>query len=227
MRISTPFNPQYYQPPLFDDLGSFNRKLDRPIYNMGTCRTVLGDLIETLTAKIFNGQRHKTDSRCDYCPDISIPREIYGRPNPTWCFLPPGRRNRYQSQDLVYFECKGCGKNGDCITYKGRLAKDVAFAKRHQLYYCIWHHKTTCHISTGNLEASTRQLIDSFLLSVKGVYILPLTEIVRLAAVSPQLTFSSKIYGDSGNPKYKHGYRLRLKDIKNAKHTFLDYRVEV
>lgn len=51
---------------------SQGRLFDRPLIGYGSARNAVGDLAERLTAVWVGGRRHKTDSRCDYCPDVSV-----------------------------------------------------------------------------------------------------------------------------------------------------------
>ncbi len=87
---------------------------EEPLRGHGHCRTVIGDLAERLTIRRFGGVRLKTDSRCDYCPDIK------------W--------------NWQYVECKAVGRTKQAFVYAGRLEKDREFALGHSLVYVIWHH---------------------------------------------------------------------------------------
>lgn len=108
----------------------FDYEIDRPLivdgkYSMGRARAIAGAFFEGLTVGALGGCRHRTDSRCDYCPDVSIGNE--------------------------YFEVKGAGLSGEFLIYKGRLEKDATFAKHHPLTYIVWSHgadflKATCEI---------------------------------------------------------------------------------
>lgn len=82
--------------------------------NHGLIRTVIGNFFEDATAQHVNGARHRTDSRCDYCPDVS-------------------------NSDSFY-EVKAVGRSKQVLIYRGRLQKDLIFASTHKLFYCIWHH---------------------------------------------------------------------------------------
>lgn len=103
MKISTA-RSQFSQPTLFDPG-------DVPLGNHGHIRGVLGNFAEELTAKLF---RHKTDSTCNYCPDVV--------------------------RGSVYFECKAMGKSNQTFVYAGRLDKDREFAQDHWLGYAVWWH---------------------------------------------------------------------------------------
>lgn len=100
---------------------------DEPLGGHGHIRTLIGNWAEQLTLWLVGGYRHKTDSRCDYCPDISL-----------------GDR---------YIECKAAGKTNQTFVYEGRLMKDWEFSRSNQLFYCIWHHntKTTDHQFVSSL----------------------------------------------------------------------------
>jgi hypothetical protein len=85
-----------------------------PLRNHAHIRNFLGEIAEEATAHITGGRRHKTDSRADYCPDVSAGK--------------------------LYFECKAAGCSNQTFVYQGRLAKDVVFASERSLIYAVWHH---------------------------------------------------------------------------------------
>jgi hypothetical protein len=87
---------------------------DEPLGGHGHIRTLIGDWAEDLTAWFFNGIRRKTDSRCDYCPDVSV--------------------------SGGFIECKAAGQTRQTFVYSGRLDRDWVFSQSHRLWYCIWHH---------------------------------------------------------------------------------------
>jgi hypothetical protein len=102
---------------MISGLKSTERQLllwERPLGNHGDVRCVVGDLAETLTARLVGGARHKTDSRAAYCPDVSA--------------------------NGTYFESKAVGRSRTAFVYGGRLDKDRVFAASHRLVYVIWHH---------------------------------------------------------------------------------------
>jgi len=88
---------------------------DRPLTGHGSCRALIGDFAETLTARLLRGKRYRTDSRCKYCPDV------YALGS--------------------WFEVKAAGRNHETFVYAGRLEKDRRFAADHNLFYVIWHHR--------------------------------------------------------------------------------------
>lgn len=92
------------------------RLFDEPLGNHGHVRVVLGDFVEHLTAQLLGGQVHKTSSKANYCPDVSVGK--------------------------FYFECKCAGRNKETFVYGGRLEKDREFAATRWLAYVIWHHTT-------------------------------------------------------------------------------------
>ena len=102
---------------------------DEPLGGHGHIRTLLGKWAEELTLYLFGGRQHKTDSRCDYCPDISLPGG--------------------------YLEVKACGRTNQTLVYEGRLEKDWKFSRSNRLWYCIWHHAadTFKHEFTSELAA--------------------------------------------------------------------------
>jgi hypothetical protein len=97
--------------------------------NHGLVRTVIGTYYEEQTAKVFGGVVHKTDSRCDYCPDVSACNKFY--------------------------EVKAVGNSGQAFIYAGRLVKDIKFAEQNDLYYCVWRHsvKTQLVSTVAELKA--------------------------------------------------------------------------
>lgn len=109
MKVSAASNTDF-QSLLFDDYH------DVPLTGHGQVRTLLGKWAEWLTVGLFNGKRHKTDSTCDYCPDVSVSGN--------------------------FIECKAAGRTNQTFVYRGRLDHDWLFARDHPLFYCIWHHAT-------------------------------------------------------------------------------------
>ncbi len=87
---------------------------DEPLGGHAHARNILGYFVEDLTAKLFNGQRYRTDSRCEYCPDV------FARG--------------------IYLECKAAGRSNQTFIYSGRLEKDRAFSALNELVYVVWHH---------------------------------------------------------------------------------------
>lgn len=113
---------------------------DRPLTGHGQIRTIVGEWAEDLSATFWDLRRHKTDSRADYCPDLSNGTE--------------------------FVESKAVGRSGQVFVYSGRLDKDWLFAVDHVLYYCIWHHKTdTTRFSTrSELVTDLYRTLDSMYL---------------------------------------------------------------
>lgn len=128
---------------------------DEPLGNHGHVRTVIGDLMEDLTALILGGRRHKTSAGC-YCPDVSVGEE-------------------------QFFESKAAGRNGQTFVYAGRLVKDRHFAfSGRRLSYVVWHHRAnTLEVST---EGELRRLV---LESTEAVYLVPFAEIDRVCLDRP------------------------------------------
>lgn len=102
---------------------------DRPLGNHGHRRFIIGNLTEELIASLFNANRHKLDSSCDYCPDLSI--------------------------ESLFIECKAAGRNKETFIYQGRLEKDREFSKSHNLMYAILHHTTNTLLSDTVEELET------------------------------------------------------------------------
>ena len=91
--------------------------------NHGRIRTAIGDYFEKRTAQHVSGSIHKTDCRCDYCPDVSA--------------------------DGIYYEVKAAGNSRQTFIYEGRLERDFEFAKRNELFYFVWSHRVdTSTVST-------------------------------------------------------------------------------
>lgn len=107
------------------------RLFDEEISGHAYARNILGSFVEDLTAHLFRGRRFKTDSRCEYCPDV----------------LASG----------IYLECKSAGKSRQTFIYAGRLVKDRAFAQSHRLAYVIWHH--TASVATARTERELLHLL--------------------------------------------------------------------
>ncbi len=97
-----------------------------PIDGHGQVRVLLGDFVEKLTAKLLGGVRYRTDSRCDYCPDVTV-----------------GNR---------FFEVKAVGNTNYTFIYEGRLEKDLVFAQTHELYYVLWSHGTDTLLCEDEFE---------------------------------------------------------------------------
>lgn len=102
---------------------------DEPLGNHGTVRNIIGNCAEELTKKVLRLRRHKTDSTCDYCPDLS--------------------------RGSIYFESKAMGCSNQTFIYTGRLEKDREFAADNWLGYAIWWHsaKTKQAQTVGELRA--------------------------------------------------------------------------
>lgn len=164
---------------------------DQPLGNHGHCRTVLGDLVEDLTARLFNGRRHKTDCTADYCPDVSA--------------------------GGVYLECKAAGKSKQIFVYGGRLEKDCEFSEHHPLLYVIWHHRTnTKRYST--VEGLQRGFLRN-MQCVYVVPFQEICRICREEV--PKEKLNSKYYGSHGSDEvkqqYGEGYRIRLRLLQSWK----------
>lgn len=78
---------------------------------------MIGELAERIICSRIGGHRHKTDSRCDYCPDVSV--------------------------GSMFFECKAVGLTNQMFIYAGRLNNDRLFAANHMLWYAVVHHRTS------------------------------------------------------------------------------------
>lgn len=164
---------------------------DEPLAGHGSVRHVVGDLVEGLTAELVGGRRHKNDSRCDYCPDVSVR-------------TPAG---------LAYLESKAAGRNGETFVYSGRLEKDREFAKDHRLLYCVWHHRAR------TVEAATvGELQRLVLASLRSVALIPFAALdayCRTLREEPLNSAYGKGHGGSQARVYGNGYRIRLSALKN------------
>lgn len=175
MRISKPVK-DWKQPELFD----------APITGMGLVRTVVGDLAQELASEMLGALVHRTDSRADYCPDLS--------------------RNTVGSTE--YFECKAVGRSRVPFIYGGRLRKDLEFSADHKLVYCVWHHvaKTNESQTIGSL----RRLI---LESMREVYLIPFQHVYKLLSNKDEIILNSS-YGRHGRDKlYGSGFRFNLSEV--------------
>lgn len=119
-------------PPTLFDVNEFisTRNADGTL-NHGRCRTAIGQYFEAKTASTFGGTLLRTDSRCDYCPDVEVPDG--------------------------YLEVKAVGLSNQTFIYDGRLMKDLKFSRRNNLKYVIWRHNVATN-SVDNLAELYHQL---------------------------------------------------------------------
>ena len=105
--------------------------------SMGRARYIIGRVVEELSAERLNGVRHLTDSRCEYCPDVTA--------------------------DGRFYECKAVGKSNQLFVYKGRLEKDSVFDQHHDFSYIIWKHNFSVEtqLTVTELENGIRQSIQA------------------------------------------------------------------
>lgn len=178
MRISTPRLPDL-QPALIGGYGQEDR-----IFPLAACRSYVGDFFEELTVNTFGGQRLKTDSTKDICPDIQI-------------------------RDTTFLESKSVGCSGAIIVYESRLMKDLAFvAEGNTLYYIFWQHN--CRITDGMKLGALR---DALAVSVKSVTVVPLEKLRQSLTTLKVLNakHTARGYGSHG---YTSGYQPRLSDVQ-------------
>lgn len=85
--------------------------------SFGVARYAVGDFFEQATASVSGAVRLRTDHRCKVCPDL-------------------------QQSPRLFFECKGVGKNGSIIIYKGRVEKYEQFVQdtSARIVYWVWQH---------------------------------------------------------------------------------------
>ena len=168
------------------------RLFDDPLISHAYVRNYLGNFVEDLTAYFFNGERHKTDSRCDYCPDVSIsPSETVSK--------------------RIYLECKSVGKGGQVFVYSGRIEKDIEFSNTFSLFYVIWHHKTQTR------KASTaRELKTLFLQNLCSTYLVPFSVIHEKLMTAKKMKLNSG-YGGTNREVYGDGRRFSVRLLDDWK----------
>lgn len=184
LKIST-HKPKAQQLELFDRLALQSLWKDK-VLNHGLVRTLIGDYYEKRTATHFQGSIHKTDCRCDYCPDIS-----YGDP-------------------IQYLEVKACGNSNSVLIYEGRLLKDLQISKELSLTisYCVWKHSV--ETKTHN---TARELIDALTQQTLAMYLIPLQSIKEICNKLPVIKLNSKYGSSDSNPTYGSGYRIPIKKL--------------
>ena len=157
---------------------------DAPLGNHGHIRGLLGGFAEELTAEIFRGRRYKTDSTCDYCPDV-----VSGS---------------------VYFECKACGKSNQTFIYSGRLDKDRAFAADHWLGYAVWSHgvETNRAATAGELRSLfLKQLRGLYVVPFEAI------DAICSSKPAEKLN-SKYGHSNEPGTLYGSGYRVNLKELQ-------------
>lgn len=174
------------------------RLWDEPLGNHGHVRIVIGDFVEELTALLFDGVRHKTDSTKDYCPDVSVP------------------------QLDLFLECKAAGRSNETFVYSGRMERDATFAETNRLFYVIWHH------TANTMQARTVNELKSLLLSrLQSIYIVPFGVIEFLSLSISDIVKLNSHYGlTNGDKKKEYGSGYRIKLSKLADYKFMDWQVE-
>lgn len=158
--------------------------------NHGRCRGLIGNFFEELTMVWFGGERHKLDSRFDYCPDISIPGEV-----------------------RQYLEVKAAGNSKQTFVYRGRLLKDCRFTKSRRLMYVVWHHR----LATQEYDTAA-ELLDAMPGLIQCVYRVPFHEMWAIANETPIEKLNSQ-YGKHGSEKhdkcYGEGHRISIKSLES------------
>jgi len=159
---------------------------ERPLGNHGHVRTLIGDLVEDMSAALLGGVRHKCSSQADYCPDVSVD-------------LPHGR---------VFVECKAAGRNRETFIYEGRLEKDRLFTADRPLFYCVVHH------GTDTTQADTvEDLQRRFFRNLRCLYLVPFEVIDGLCRGREPEALNSG-YGGTDRKTYGSGFRLKLRDFE-------------
>ena len=172
-------------------LDTQHRLFYEPIGNHGHTRVLLGDFAEKLTAKLLKGVRYRTDSRCEYCPDVTVLNQAGNK----------------------YFEVKAVGNTQQTFIYEGRLQKDLEFAQSHELYYVLWSHATNTSLCLDEYE-----LMCWFLKCLKEVLIVPFSSMYEVAIKQPLTKLNSRYGHSDSNPVYGAGRRIPLKKIKEYVH---------
>lgn len=160
-----------------------------PLGNHGHVRTVIGDLVERLTARLVGGRRHKTQSTADYCPDVSA--TVAGAP--------------------VYYESKAAGKSRQTFVYAGRLRKDVDFAASHALWYVVWHHhaETKRAATVGGLESLV-------LAEMRAAFVVPFARFAEICRGRVEEPLNSKYGSSQDRPDtYGSGFRVPIKHLEH------------
>lgn len=171
--------------------------------NHGHVRTVVGDLVEDLSAEYLGGKRHRTQSSADYCPDVSRATPKGGTVGEQ------GRRG------FEYFECKSVGKSKRAFVYAGRVEKDRTFSLLHPLYYVIWSH------SAETKQAGSVPELETLVLAhVRKVLVVPFSSLDAIIRTLPVEPLNSG-YGPAAtraSPKikkaYGSGYRISLSRLE-------------
>ena len=161
--------------------------ISEPLRGMGHIRTVIGNTVEDLTcALIPDSRRHKTDSRADYCPDVSA----------------NGR----------YYETKAVGRSREAFVYSGRLKKDRQFVDDgNQLDYVIWHHK----VAVAGIQ-TVEELSSAIIGNIVSAYIIPFDDFWFLCQWLPVEKLNSKYGKHQTEPStYGTGYRINLTWLDN------------
>lgn len=189
-----------------EQLRLFDPPLD--VTDHGYARHVVGELFEELSAIVLGGRRHRTDSRADYCPDISVDNFMYF--NYAWCTW---------ATRIQYYECKACGLSNQFMIYAGRLAKDRRFNQHRHLSYIVWSH------SASTKQARTVNELRSLILQkINAAYIVPFNVIDELSASVRQEKLNSAYGASRTNGKvYGSGFRIPLRMIEDYK--AVEYRL--
>lgn len=185
MKVSTLESSRGFQPRL--DL-----ELEPVVLPFAACRAHIGDLFELATAQLVCGQRLRTDSTCDVCPDVFS--EAFG----------------------AYVESKSVGLNNHMALYQCRFEKDRAFIREKgcRLVYAFWRHKFPVSTEGCDLEHLRREAAQSCY-EVLMVDFSTLEEIVaglRLAMLNrPRPDAPVRMgYGSRG---YNEGWRVPMSKI--------------
>lgn len=174
---------------------------DEPLGNHGHVRTVIGRLVEELTAEFVGGKRHRTDSQSVYCPDVSRRHILtdYGV-----CLFDTAQ----------YFESKSAGNSKQTFVYTGRLVKDRAFVDLgNELYYVVWHHRA--HSKEAKTISQLEWLVGE---RMREVYVVPFGAFEAVCLSLKVEPLNSQYYGPAATrdqkETYGSGYRVPLKLIE-------------
>ena len=171
------FKPEH-QPRLFTE----------PLGNHGHVRTLLGDIAERLTARLFNGRRYRTDCRSDYCPDVTA--------------------------GGLFFEVKTIGNSNHTFVYEGRLEKDRRFWDAgNNLSYVLWNHGVVSRVCQDVFELECM-----FLATLKSIIVVSFPFLEQAAKMSPVTKLNSKYGHSDANPVYGAGYRIPISRVLALPH---------
>lgn len=187
MKISA-VRPKAQQLELFDRSTFLSLRTETGEINAGLCRVKVGQFYEERAAEWVGGDVHQTDSRADYCPDVS----------------------RQEGGQRSYFEVKAVGRSNCAFVYGGRLERDLVFAKDRPLTYLIWRHT----VAMEDCDTA-RDLVERLWLNTAAIYLVPFEAMYEILKRQPLQKLNSKYGKSDTEPQYGSGYRLALSKLEN------------